>query len=142
MKAFLVAMALVAGLGLGGCSIAIRATDIEATDLSPLRLGAPRQAVEDLLGEPIARGRDGPTTVATYLYDQGAPGENITYIREYLGFYGPFFEPILTPMALISRANRVDEQKRELVVTYDAAGLVVDVDVRYTCGEACRRALE
>ncbi len=142
MKSLLAAMALVAGLGLGGCSIAIRATEIEATDLSPLRVGAPRQAVEDLLGEPIARGRDGPTTVATYLYDRGARGERITYIKEYLGLYGMFFEPILTPIALVSRASRVQEQKRELVVTYDPAGLVVDVDARYTCGEACRRALE
>ena len=141
-RARIIVAALVAGVALSGCSLAIRGKRIEATDLSPLRIGAPRRVVEDLLGEPIARGRDGPTAVATYLYDRGAPGETITHFVAYLGFNGLLFEPILTPLALISRANRADEQKRELVVTYDPAGLVLDVDVRYTCPEVCRRALE
>ena len=99
MKLLAPVVLLCTGIVVQGCSIAIRAKDIEPTDLSSLEIGATRAAIEGVLGEPIAHQAMPTGTVATYRYDGGSPGKSLfdPAWKDYWGFYGPFFEPILTP---------------------------------------------
>jgi len=114
---------------LGGCSFAIYSAEIDATDLSTIQPGASREQVEDVLGDAVAEEAVNGGVKATYQYDQGAPMAHVDpqLVRDYLGLYGPFWEPILMPVALVKRAERVSRQKGSISVTFGADGKVIAV---------------
>jgi hypothetical protein len=120
MKSLAPAVLLCAGILVQGCSIAIRAKDIEPTDLSSLEIGATRAAIEGVLGEPIAHQAMPTGTVATYRYDGGSQGESWFDPKnmDYVGFYGPFLEPILTPIALSEWQKRIEGQTGYIMIVY------------------------
>ena len=115
------------GLSAQGCSFAIEGMDIEPTDLSAIKVGATREQVESVLGKPIASEPTESGKIVTYLYDQGAAGKEFDAedLNEYLKMYGPFWEPILTPIALIARHERIKEQRGHLKVIYGMDDTVV-----------------
>ncbi len=116
------------GLSAQGCFLAIEGMDIEPTDLSAIKVGATREEVQRILGEPIASEPTKSGKIATYLYDQGALGAEIDDedIKVYLGLYGFFWEPILTPIGLIRRHERIKEQRGHLKVIYGPDDTVLE----------------
>ncbi len=120
MKSLAPVVLLCAGILVQGCSIAIRGKDIEPTDLSSLEIGATRAAIEGVLGEPIAHQAMPTGTVATYRYDGGSQGKSLfdPAYRDYLVYYGPFFEPILTPIALVEWQKRIEGQTGSIMIVH------------------------
>lgn len=125
--AALLPLLLVVALANGGCSLAIVSHDIEATDLKPVHVGATRAEVEEVLGSPVASEAKGTQYVVTYEFDRGQLQEDVdeSTMRTYLEIYGPFWEPILTPISLIDLARRINEQKGRLPVTYGPDDTVI-----------------
>ena len=71
----------IAGATLGGCINFYRATGSEPTDLSAIQVGATRQTVERVLGEPVAIGTKGSMQIATYEYSLGIEAEPVSILR-------------------------------------------------------------
>ncbi len=128
MKSLAPVVLLCAGMLVQGCSVAILVEDIEPTDLSSLEIGATRAAIEGVLGEPVAHQALPTGTVATYRYDTGLPGASLSdpAWKTYLGLYGPFLEPILTPIALAARQKRVERQTGHIIILYGLGEAVVE----------------
>ena len=121
-------LVILIGLTAQGCFLAIEGMDIEPTDLSAIKVGATREEVQRILGEPIASEPTKSGKIATYLYDQGALGAEMDDqdIKTYLGLYGFFWEPILTPIGLIRRHERIKEQRGHLKVKYGPDDTVLE----------------
>ena len=71
----------IVGATLGGCINFYRATGSEPTDLSAIQVGATRQTVERVLGEPVASGTEGSTQIATYEYSVGIEAKPASLLR-------------------------------------------------------------
>ena len=74
MKIPAIAALLVSLLALPGCSNAIRSAGIEATDMSPIQVGASRGSVEAVLGAPISSEKTDAGTIDTYKFSTGGAG--------------------------------------------------------------------
>jgi hypothetical protein len=113
-----------------GCSLAILGEDIEPTDLSSLKVGAPREVVETVLGKPTSNEINKTGNIAVYLYDKGASGTPVLTGRGYLECWGVlniFCEPILTPIALFRRQEMYELQQGQVGIHYGANDTVMDV---------------
>jgi hypothetical protein len=140
-----VSAVVVAGLLLGSCSQVRRDyVGFTPTDLSAIEEGAPRQAVEKVLGPPIT-GYDGLVgRVETYTYDKGADA------RDEMDLWGAadavlmlglevVFWPIAVPMDLAATNCDDEKQKGLLNVTYDSRETVVAIDEEpYQTGSGCK----
>lgn len=113
-----------------GCSLAILAEDIEPTDVSSVKVGAPRAEVESVLGNPISSEPNKIGNIAVYSYDKGASRKPVLTGRDYLECWGVlniFCEPILTPIALYRRQELYESQQGQLGIHYGAGDIVMDV---------------
>jgi hypothetical protein len=61
--------------GSGGCYADTRFSGIEPTDLSAIRIGASRAAIDAALGEPNETMPTCQSAKRTYLFDRGLPGD-------------------------------------------------------------------
>ena len=113
-----------------GCSLAILGEDFEPTDLSSLKVGAPREEVESLLGKPVSNVPDEIENIAVYSYDKGASNFQLMDGRGYLecwALLNIFCEPILTPIALYERQKQYKSQQGQIGIHYGAGDIVMDV---------------
>ena len=74
MKIPAIAALLVSLLAFPACSNAIRSAGIEATDMSPIQVGASRGSVEAVLGAPISSEKTDAGTIDTYKFSTGGAG--------------------------------------------------------------------
>ena len=131
------------------CSLAILGEDFEPTDLSSLKVGAPREQVESLLGKPVSNVPNKIENIALYSYDKGASNFQLMDGRGYLecwGILNIFCEPILTPITLYKRQKRYKLQEGQIGIHYGTGGIVMDViivkhDLRASFWETLGRAV-
>ena len=120
------------GVLVQGCSLAILGEDFEPTDLSSIEVGAPREKVESVLGEPISNVPEKIENIAVYGYDKGASNDLVLSGRDYLDCWGVlniFCEPILTPIALVRRQRLYERQRGQIGIHYGADDTVMDAIV-------------
>lgn len=137
-KALLLVVAI-AALSIQGCSLVIGASRIGATDLSTVVVGADRAQVESVLGTPETSEEIPPGEIATYSYDRGASGNYDLNVYRGAKLYGIILEPLLTPLALIMRDQRIKDQRGGLTITYAADDTVVRVETAEQRREEMRR---
>ena len=88
MKARAVARMFAVGLfaaGVAGCGSYFVATGVESTPIAKIDIGVSRDAVEEILGDPVASDATDNGSVARYSYDRGRAAES-------LGIEGPAWE--------------------------------------------------
>ena len=127
MKLRILAPFLCAVLGLGGCGSIYEAIDIEATDVSSIKIGATRQNVEKVLGQPdrrtgLVRGNN-EASQRVYVYDyytRGKEGNPLWLL----------FAPIelATGIILVSAFDtRYNENRVQVAISYDQDDRVVEI---------------
>jgi len=123
----LVVLLVLAFNPLGGCSVFMALEGTEASDMSVLEIGAPRDAVEMEFGEPVTEtGEEGATTTATYLYSTDSEGSVLRACAHGLLDFLTFG---IWEIAGITIESVVDDSvKREVLVMYDVSGSVIAVE--------------
>jgi len=140
MKPVLVSLVLVLAAALAGCTgLNYYLNGIDPTDLSVIRPGTSRQAIEKLLGKPVERERSEGHQIDTYEYDMGAVADpskaNMLLDSGGSGGYpGLLLIDIgveLIHQGYLSAAAKkeIDEQKGQVQITYAVDDTAMTVDV-------------
>ncbi len=148
IKQMAIAVVLLSGLGVVGCSNAIRSSSVKATDYSSIEVGATRESVESVLSSPIESTSFDEGKIDTYEYDRGHPGGGrgpwrITG-KGYPGwltpeiFLVPLIEAVLVPIEIKQRQQRIAEQKGTMQVTYgpDDRVVAMGAEAPYQLGQS------
>lgn len=110
--------------GVAGCGSYFAATGVERTPgVETIGIGASRDTVEEILGDPVASDTTESGIVARYRYDRGRAGES-------LGIEGPAMEVyafVFQPLVWLWVAGEYYEQKGTLRITYGPDETVTEI---------------
>ncbi len=118
MKALSAILIVGASLAVLGC---VTLTGVEPTDLSQVKLGADRQSIETVLGEPTETTETDLGLVAVYKYNS----EEVESVLEHEVFIYYAFMPYLWPFGESDARKAKKEQERLLTILYDTSQKVV-----------------